>query len=221
MTLCESCVLIMLFHSNHNYLPLSLSVSFNISQNLSLFFLVSIHDCHYLQLCSPAISGKKRNPLNLTCSLSQSTHAILDFHSSSERLQLPNLDSLHNSFFSHYFLCVNNKIGRWRWNNSHPQHPALVSSSNSALRRFPWLCCSSISLLWVVSHWILLCKALATGMVFSDCDVWYFMNNWGWWKFPPWIITVEHCTDVCIGTDVAATRLPPIWCRTVKKLKQV
>lgn len=73
-----------------------------LSKSLSL---VSFHDCHHLQLCSPAISGQKRNPLNLTCSSSQSTHAILDFHSPSGRLQLPNLDSLHNRdfFISHPF----------------------------------------------------------------------------------------------------------------------
>lgn len=98
---------------------LSPCLSFCLFQYLSKSLsLVSIYDCHHLQLCSPAISGQKRNPLSLTCSSSQSTHAILVFHSSSGRLQLPNLDSLHNRdfFFCHnFFVCVNNKTERWRW----------------------------------------------------------------------------------------------------------
>lgn len=120
--------------------------------------LVSLYDCHHLQLCSPAVSGQKRNPLSPTCS-SQSTHAILDFHSSSGEHQLPNLDSLHNrEIFSHQFFCANNRQRDEDENNSHPQQPALVSSSNPALRWFSWLCCSFFSLLWVVSHLILFVK---------------------------------------------------------------
>lgn len=106
-------------------LPVSLSLSISLNISLSL---VSIHGCHHLQLCSPAISGQKRNPLNSTCSSSQSTHAILDFHSSSGRQQLPNLDSLHNrEIFLIIFFCV------CVWTTDREMKMKIIHTHNSQL----------------------------------------------------------------------------------------
>lgn len=154
------------------YFLLFLSPAISLSPSL-----VSLYGCHHLQLCSPAVSGQKRNPLSPTCS-SPSTHAILDFHSSSGEHQLPNLDSLHNReiFFSSIFFVRTTdremKMKIIHTHNSLLWFPLQILPSDDSLG-FVVLFFRPVSCLSFDSF----CKASATRMLFSDCDVLHFVNN--------------------------------------------